>query len=228
MSCFRVSVIIPALNEEASIGRTVRSARSAEDIEVIVVDGGSTDSTANEARSAGAVVVESGKGRARQMNAGAQRATGETLVFLHADTVLTEGWRGEVDTVLSTPGVSGGAFQFKLADSFAGSRFLEWGVRVRSGAFSRPYGDQALFLRKRLFCELGGYADLPIMEDYEFCRRLRRSGRLVMARASAITSGRRWQRLGVLRTTLINSVVIIGFHLGFSPARLAELYRNAK
>jgi GT2 family glycosyltransferase len=160
------------------------------------------------------------------MNAGAARASGNVLLFLHADTLLPREWTRLVAGVWRRPGVAAGAFRFRIAEDFAGRRLVEWTVHLRSRWFQRPYGDQALFLRRGAFEEWGPYADLPIMEDYELVTRLRRHGRIVTLPEPAITSGRRWRELGLLRTTLVNTLVIAGFRLGSPPQRLAEYYRR--
>lgn len=221
-----ISVIIPALNEESHIGASIASAQAGHPHEILVVDGGSTDDTQAIARAAGAVVLSSKSGRARQMNAGAARATGNVLLFLHADTRLPAEWPDEVRKTLGQPGVVAGAFSFCVSEPFAGRWWVERSTNLRSRWLQSPYGDQGQFLRRALFEEMGGFADLPIMEDYELIRRLRRRGRVATATAVAVTSGRRWNRFGALRTTLINLYVIVGFHLGISSHKLARCYRG--
>lgn len=223
----RVSVVIPALNEAQHVAATVASARRGSPREVILVDGGSSDDTVRLAREAGAAVVGSRPGRARQMNAGAAHATGSVLLFLHADTLLSEGWKSAVSETLQRDGVAAGAFRFRIGGSFAGKSLVEWNTHLRSRWLQTPYGDQGLFLRRSLFEESGGFADLPILEDYELVARLRRRGRVVTASTPAVTSGRRWRELGVVRTTLINQWMVAAYHLGLSPHRLARTYRGA-
>jgi rSAM/selenodomain-associated transferase 2/rSAM/selenodomain-associated transferase 1 len=220
-----VSVIIPALNEEHQIGATLRAVGQSRCHQVVVVDGGSTDATVQQAQQAGATVLSSKAGRARQMNAGAARVEGGSLLFLHADTLLPPGWAEVVPRTLRASGVAAGAFRFRIAGSFAGKRLIEWATGFRSRWLQRPYGDQGLFLSRALFEEMGGFADLPMMEDYEFTARLRRRGRIVTVNESALTSGRRWEALGVLRTTLRNQWLLAGYHLGVSPQKLANRYR---
>jgi len=221
----RVSVIIPALNEAAHVAATLDGVRKGSPHEIIVVDGGSADETC--AFASGATVLHSKPGRARQMNAGAARATGNLLLFLHADTLLPDNWTRVVTETLKTPGVVTGSFGFRVAERFPGRWLVEWTTNLRSRWFQNPYGDQTQFLRRALFEELGGFADLPIMEDYELNYRLRKLGRVVTANAAAITSGRRWKRFGVCRTTLTNKVMIAGYHLGVCPHRLARLYQSS-
>jgi uncharacterized protein len=223
-----ISVIMPALNEASHIGASIAAAQAGHPHEILVVDGGSKDDTQAVARAAGAMVLASKSGRARQMNAGAARATGNVLLFLHADTRLPAGWPGEVRKTLEQPGVVAGAFSFCIAEPFAGRWWVERSTNLRSRWLQSPYGDQGQFLRRALFEELGGFADLPIMEDYELIRRLRRRGRVATAAAAAVTSGRRWNHLGIWRTSLINRFMVVGFHLGISPRKLARFYHGLR
>jgi rSAM/selenodomain-associated transferase 2/rSAM/selenodomain-associated transferase 1 len=221
-----VSVIVPALNEEASLPLTLAAVRLAGAHEIIVVDGGSADHTCEIARAHDAVVLSSAAGRARQMNCGAAVATGEFLLFLHADTLLPANWAALVRATLADANVAAGAFEFGLAGEFVGRRLIERGTNWRARHRQLPYGDQGLFVRRETFLQIGGFPDQPIMEDYEFVRRLRRRGRIALVPAVALTSARRWQRLGPLRTTLLNQLVALGYLVGISPARLAVWYRR--
>lgn len=222
----RISVIIPTLNEGGYIEATLAAVHRGRPHEIFVVDGGSADDTVSRARGAGAIVIAAPPGRARQMNAGAARATGDGLLFLHADTLLPSDWVREATDALAQPGTVAGSFAFRIAGGFTGRRLVEWTTNLRSRWFQTPYGDQTQFLRRALFEELGGFADLPIMEDYELNQRLRRRGRITMARRPAITSGRRWKTGGFVRTTLLNQLMIAGYRLGVCPHKLARLYRG--
>jgi uncharacterized protein len=222
----KVSVIIPARNEQRQIRAAIASAQCGHPHEIIVVDGGSIDPTRETAQAAGAKVLLTAAGRARQLNAGAARAEGNVLLFLHADTQLPPDWPAHVRHTLSRSGVAAGAFRFAIAEPFRGRWLVEGMTNLRSRWLQTPYGDQGLFLRRALFEEMGGFAQLPIMEDYEFNRRLRLRGRVLTAMGTARTSGRRWRALGLVRTTMINQLIIAGYRLGLSPQRLARLYRG--
>jgi len=222
----RISVIIPAYNEAAAIGATIASLRDADVHEVIVADGGSSDDTAIVAELAGAEVVSTAPGRAVQMNEAAERSTGDILLFLHADTRLPAGFSDVATRTLGTPGVVAGAFTLSIDSPRISLRIIESLVRLRCRLFSLPYGDQAIFMRRDVFFGNGGWPELPIMEDYELMRRLVRRGRVMVAPESVVTSARRWERLGVLRATVINQFVIIGYALGVFPDRLMKLYRR--
>jgi len=207
---------------------TLEAAQRGEPHEIIVVDGGSADDTAKIARSLDCIVLNGPRCRAQQMNVGAAMATGEYLLFLHADTLLPADYVTHVRQILAQPEAVGGAFMFATSDDFAGRKLVERATNWRVRLWQFPYGDQGLFLRRNSFKQIGGFPDMPIMEDYEFVRRLRRLGKIVIAPATAVTSGRRWQRLGVLRTTLTNRAIILGYHLGISPSRLAGWYHGGR
>ncbi|MBE9012342.1 TIGR04283 family arsenosugar biosynthesis glycosyltransferase [Pseudanabaenaceae cyanobacterium LEGE 13415] len=218
----KISIVIPVLNEAQSLSRILSIQASG--IELIVVDGGSQDETVEIAKSYGVKVLHSSPGRAIQMNAGAEIATGEILLFLHADTQLPEGFDRMIrETLLAS---IAGAFQLKIDSDLLGVRWVERGVNYRSHFFQMPYGDQALFLRAELFHEMGGFPELPIMEDFEFVRRLRQKGRIAIVPHAVLTSGRRWEKYGVLRTTIVNQIVILAYFLGVSPAQIRHWYRT--
>jgi rSAM/selenodomain-associated transferase 2 len=206
-----ISIIIPTLNESAAIGRLLNYLGRSEHIERIVVDGGSRDQTRDIAVREDARVLKVAGGRALQQNAGAAVARGRILLFLHADTLPPEGYADRICTALDRPSTLAGAFRFKTDDSRAIMRLVEWVTNIRSTIFQMPYGDQGIFMEKRVFDEVGGFLPLPIMEDFELMRRLSSRGRIVTLSDAAVTSARRWQRLGVMRTTLVNQIMILGF-----------------
>jgi rSAM/selenodomain-associated transferase 2 len=226
-------VIIPALDEEASIARVIRSCRGAGPCEVIVVDGGSRDRTVEIARGEADAVIAAPRGRAAQMNAGAAVARGEVLLFLHADTLLPGRSVPAVLDALQDPEVIGGAFRVHLAASPGAGRYVRstLGVTGRMigarAAVSRSYsGDQAIFVQAKAFRAVGGYPEIPLMEDVELSRRMRRAGKTVLLPLRVETLGRRWEAWGPLRTVLFMWRLRIGYLLGRTPSRCAEAYRR--
>ncbi|MEH1976754.1 MAG: TIGR04283 family arsenosugar biosynthesis glycosyltransferase [Nostoc sp.] len=224
----KISIIIPAINEAGNIKKAIATTRANLNIEVIVVDGGSSDDTVAIAQSLNVKVISSSPGRAVQMNAGAVAASGEILLFLHADTRLPTGFDEMIRTALQQPGTVAGAFKLRIDASRLSLRWVEWGVNVRSHFYQMPYGDQAIFLTKEIFQQIGGFSELPIMEDFELMRRLKRIGRVVIIPTPVVTSARRWLQKGVLKTTLLNQIVIIAYLLGVSPERICSWYRREK
>ena len=224
----RMSVIIPALDEAAQIAAAIESARAASVGEVIVVDGGSGDATVDRARVAGATVITAARGRARQMNAGAAVATGEVLLFLHADTRLPPGFDAAVDAALADPAVVGGRFDLRLEP---GSPFLDLTaalINLRSRLTGIATGDQALFVRRTVFEAMGGFEDIPLMEDVAFTRALKGRGRVARLRARVTTSARRWQRDGPLHTVLLMWWLRFLYWRGVPPAELKRRYADTR
>jgi rSAM/selenodomain-associated transferase 2 len=157
---------------------------------------------------------------------GAKNAKGELLLFLHADTILPPGFATWIRKILAQPKVAAGAFSFRLDASSPALKMIEWVASWRSRFLQMPYGDQGLFVRSSLFREVGGFRDMPIMEDFEFICRLRRWGRIRTSPIPAITSARRWQEVGLWRTTLLNQAIVLSYWVGVPPARLARWYRK--
>lgn len=228
--CPELSIIIPVLNEANSIQTVLQTIQTACDdsqkIEIIVVDGGSQDETVKLARQAGAIVITTQPGRAHQMNAGAKLAAGKVLLFLHADTRLPHHFETYIQQILTQPEVIAGAFQLQIDGKERGLRWVEWGVLCRSRFLQLPYGDQALFLRADTFWQLQGFPELPIMEDFVLVRSLQTLGKIAIVSAPVTTSARRWQKLGVLKTTLINQLVIAAYFLGVPLQQIARWYRG--
>jgi len=221
-----LSVIIPTLNEEMNLQHALDSVGApSRDLEVIVVDAGSTDQTVDIAHQHGCKVFISNPGRANQMNAGAAIATGEHLLFLHADTRLPDDYRVEIERVLTMP-VACGAFPLEIDAQGLALRMVESGVAFRSRFLQMPYGDQALFFRASDFYEHHGFKQMSIMEDYELVARMRKTGNIGLASKPVKTSARRWIKKGTLRTTLVNQLCVIAYRLGFSDQTIARLYRG--
>ena len=222
----KLSIIIPVLNEAQQLPNILTIATQAKTAEIILVDGGSQDETIELALANGLKLIQSEPGRAIQMNTGAAIATGDILLFLHADTQLPPNFETSINEILHQPNTIAGAFQLKIEGNQPGLRWIERGVNWRSRYLQMPYGDQALFLRRARFEQIGGFPNLPIMEDFELVRQLRQLGTIAIAPTAVLTSGRRWQKFGILRTTLINQIVILAYLLGIPPQKIAHGYRT--
>ena len=217
-----ISIVIPTLNEGAAIADTVRSATLGLHTEVIVADGGGADDTRERAGAAGARVVRSGPGRGRQLNAGASAASGDILVFLHADTKLPPGWAARIRRTLATPGVVGGAFRLSFGDASPQlARVARW-ANIRAERTGILYGDQGIFVRSSAFRDLGGFPAEPLMEDLAFVRALRRTGKFVLLPDAVETSGRRYERNGILKTCLLHQTLLAAWFLGVPADTLAR------
>lgn len=227
----RVSVVMPVLDEAARIGRRLDELAAEGVAEILVVDGGSRDDTRALAAAHGAArVLTAPRGRARQMNAGAAAAEGDVLWFVHADTRVPPGARREIESILADGRVVAGAFRIRTVDDDGRggwARPLLPLADVRSRYSRLPYGDQAVFVRRAAFEAVGGYPDQPLMEDLELALRLRRLGRIRVARAYVTVSGRRFLARPVFYTALVNVYPAL-YRLGVSPARLAAWYRNVR
>jgi rSAM/selenodomain-associated transferase 2 len=160
------------------------------------------------------------------MNAGAAAATGEILLFLHADTRLPPQFDEMVVSALLVPGTIAGAFALHIDAPIKSLRLVEVGVNWRSRIMQMPYGDQAIFINKEVFHQIGGFPELPFMEDFEVMRRLRPMGRIAIIPQPVITSARRWQKKGVYKTTLMNQIAIVAYLLGVPPKQILHWYRE--
>jgi len=225
-----ISVIIPTLNEEKSLPRTLTCLSASSPTEIIIVDGGSTDGTLSLAqdfcaRTANARIITAPRGRARQMNEGAKASQGEILLFLHADTQLPAQAGRIVEQALAKRTAVGGRFNVRFDSPSAWGRVISSLMNYRSRLTGIATGDQALFVRRQVFELLGGFSEIPLMEDIEFSGRLQQAGRTVALRDTVITSFRRWNTQGPLRTILLMWTLRFLYWAGVNPSRLSRWYK---
>lgn len=222
-----ISVVIPVYNEEAAIENTLKALPFGKGIEVIVVDGHSTDKTAEIVSRYPVNVMFSPRGRALQMNAGASAARGDILLFLHADCVIdAQGLKNLEKHIVFN--FVGGCFAHRIDSPRRIYRCIEASGNMRAAVLKIFYGDQAIFVRKDIFERIGGFEPVPLFEDAIFSKRLRQTGKTIVLDSEAVVLPRRWERKGVLRTTLLNWFLTFGFILGVSTDRLAKLYKNIR
>jgi rSAM/selenodomain-associated transferase 2 len=222
----RISIIVPVLNEADRIAATLAALAPlrARGHEVIVVDGGSSDGTAALARGAADKVASAPRGRASQMNAGAALARGEVLLFLHADTRLPENAEAHILQGLAASGRAWGRFDVRIEGASALLPVIAFLMSLRSRATGIATGDQAIFVRREAFERSGRFPPLELMEDIALSRSLKRVSRPLCLAGKAVTSGRRWERHGVLRTVFIMAWLRLRFFFGAAPASLARFY----
>jgi len=225
-----ISVIIPVWREQASINRLLGHLLTEQGgfaRQLIVVDGEATGTTLSAIADRQRVIgITAAAGRARQMNAGAALAKGELLLFLHADTLLPPGAPENIRRLMAGTGCAAGAFSLGVDSRRWAYRLIAWAASWRSRLSRVPYGDQAIFMRRSYFVELGGFADISLMEDVELMRRIkRRGGRVVILPSSVTTSVRRWERQGIILHTLRNWLLVSLYYLGVPADRLARYYR---
>ncbi|WP_417516295.1 TIGR04283 family arsenosugar biosynthesis glycosyltransferase [Minwuia sp.] len=221
----RLTVIVPALNAEAGLARTLESIDGSPVTEVIVVDGGSTDATRTIAGATGATIIDAPRGRGTQLRAGAEAAQGDWLLFLHADTVLSPSWRAEAGNFMAMPANErrAAAFTFRLDSRKAEARRVERLVNWRCRKLGLPYGDQGLLISRQLYGELGEYPDVPLMEDVALVRRIGRK-RMHLFDATATTSAEKFERDGWTARPARNITCLILYFLGMPPRWIARLY----
>ncbi len=223
-----LSVIVPVLNEEITVEATLQALVALAPYEIIIVDGGSRDRTREICRRFAVEVLSSERGRARQMNFGARRASGDVLLFLHADTRLPESALRDIDAALSDPRYLGGRFDVELPGAHWMFKMIAALINYRSRATKIGTGDQALFVRRDIFDLIGGYPDIPLMEDIVFCRALKGMGNIACLRSRVVTSARRWERDGVWRTILRMWMLKLCYFAGVSPSRLKQFYADTR
>lgn len=225
-----IGVVIPTLNEARMVPALLEDLRelaSVLPLDVVVADGGSSDATGARAIAGGARVLKAPRGRARQLNAGARAVGGEWLLFLHADVRLPRAaQQALVEAVRPKSAVNAAVFRFAIELPWFWKHFIELGQRLREGLWGLPYGDQGLLVRRTLFEAVGGYPDIPLMEDVAIIRRLRRHTPIRRLPGKLLTSGRRYTRDGIVRTWLRHTALITLYAAGVSPERLVR-WRNA-
>jgi rSAM/selenodomain-associated transferase 2 len=221
-----ISVVIPALNEGKTVRRCIEMVKAeGADCEIIVVDGGSSDNTLEEVELfQDVLLVRTGRGRGRQLNAGAAAARGEVLLFLHSDTIIEEGWSTAVASAFERAGVAGGAFMFTIDCPGMRYRLTDYWVKMRCRLFSLPYGDQGFFVKREMFEKLKGYRDIPVMEDVDIVERLKGFGRIAIVEKKAYVNARKWIKEGWFRTAARNQIVMLMYRFGVDPDRLARIY----
>ena len=216
-----LSIVIPTLNAASTLAACVERVQGAS--EILVVDGGSDDTTRDIAEAHGARVITAPRGRGQQLAAGAEAASGDWLLFLHADTLLGEGWREAAPVHMATSPQKAACFRFRLDTPAWQARLIERGVAARVRLLGLPYGDQGLLISHALYAGVGGYRPLPLMEDVDLVRRIGRR-RLTLLDADAVTSPERWLRDGWGRRSAHNLFCLGLYRAGVSPARIERIY----
>lgn len=224
----KLSIIVPVLHETEAVNpfiEHIRKVGKGEDYEIIVVDGSSEEDTINAIKDRDVIKKTSPKGRARQMNAGAAVASGEILLFLHVDTKLPLNSFKKIREVLENSRYVGGAFDLELDTQKRSLKFIAWTARIRVRFTEIPYGDQAIFLRKDYFNNIGYYRDIPLMEDVELMKRIKRlGGKIYIIKDPVRSSPRKWLQDGIFYTTFRNHIIRMLYFLGVSPNKLVKLY----
>ena len=227
-----ISIIIPVLNETRKINDLIahlRGLRTSAAIEIIVVDGDPQGGTVKTLRDCQVKTAISGKGRARHMNCGSALASGEVLLFLHADTLLPDDSLARVKAAMADDRYAAGAFDLGINTERRIFRVTEKYVALRTRLTRVPFGDQAIFVRKNYFNSIGGYKNIPLMEDVELMRRIRKRGdKICIISDKVMTSARRWEREGILHCTLRNCALQLSYALGVPPERLVKYYKRVE
>ncbi len=220
----KLSVIVPAFNESRVIEKTLLQIQNFGPYEIIVSDGGSNDETRSIVERLGIKIVDAPRGRAAQMNAAAEAASGDVLWFLHADSIVELTGYDKMIQVMSSGEFIGGAFSLDIASSKRSLKFISAVATLRSKYLGLTYGDQGIFVQRKIFRRMDGYKNLPICEDLEFFQRLRREGRIAILDEKASTSARRWLAEGIVFATLRNWLIASLFIMGFPPKVLSRWY----
>lgn len=220
-----ISIVIPALDEADSIGTTLDALKffEYENVEIILVDGGSTDATVSIAENYGVKILHSPRGRGRQLQIGGDAASGGILWFLHADTIAPPDAVSEIKRALKSPGIAGGNFTIRFGGKRFAAKFLTW-LYPKLNLLGLIYGDSAIFVRRSVYEEIGGFQDYPIFEDLDFIERLRLAGEIVTLSSAVTTSSRRFENKSFILTFLRWTILQVLYWLGVSPETLLKIY----
>jgi len=221
-----ISVIIPTLDEEQTLQQTLSRLVDEENIEIIVVDGGSKDASMAMAKARGALVISSPRGRGVQLNQGVKVASGKLLLFLHADTRLPDNFAFLIRRTLSRKNCGAGAFSLQIDSSQMSLAIIAYFANLRSRLLQMPYGDQGIFTTRNAYNRIGGFAEVAIMEDFIFIKNMRKYGEIHILDETVVTSSRRWQNRGIILTTLTNQFIILGYYCGVKLPILAHWYQR--
>lgn len=223
-----VAVIVPLLNEQRILPQMIKQLQQLGADELIVVDGGSSDGTLELLQQSGLRWISSEAGRARQMNAGAAQCKSDILLFVHADTVMNSTHVSAIKEALLSPEYIGGRFDVSLSGSHSAFALIGLMMNLRSRLSRISTGDQCQFVRRALFEKIGGFAELALMEDVALSRALKREGKIACLRQKVVTSSRRWEQYGIIRTVLLMWKFRLLFWLGWPADQLALIYRQAR
>jgi len=225
---YEFSIIVPVLNEQGQINSFMDKIKDQGfdgNYEIIIVDGDPQAGTINVVKDNSIICITSPRGRGRQMNAGAAVARGEILIFLHADTTLPDNALGKISQALQDQDFVGGAFDLKIDSDRLFLKYISARASLRSRWNRIPYGDQAIFIREKYFDEIGGFKDIPLMEDVDLMRRIKKDGKKIIILPDKVTtSARKWENEGALYTSMRNLIFVRLFYMGVSPHKLAKYY----
>jgi len=219
-----VAVIVPILNEADHLPRLLQNACKWEVNAIVFADGGSSDNTPQLLDQSGMKWIHGNRGRATQMNMGARESNSDILLFLHADTEISSNHIKDIKQIMLNPDVVGGRFDVRLSGGHSAFRMIEFFINWRSRLTGISTGDQAMFVRRNVFERLGGFPEWPLMEDVEFSRRLKKQGKIACLHRKVVTSSRRWEKHGIVRTVLLMWWLRLRYWLGANPETLKHHY----
>lgn len=219
---------MPVFNEAQLLPEKLTSLKALNADEMVFIDGGSTDGTQQLLEASGVTWYTGVRGRAAQMNLGAGKCKSDIILFIHIDTEIDENNISAIKSAMKQQDLAGGRFDIRLSGHHPAYRIISWFINIRSRWSKISTGDQAMFVRRAMFEQMGGFADLPLMEDVEFSKRLKRQGNVACLRQRVTTSSRRWQQHGIIRTVLLMWRLRLLYWLGTPAEKLAAMYQNAR